>query len=540
MRRRFAHLTLVGLLCAGALGCNDDEFLTETPRDFVGPGNFYRNAGDAIAAVNAVYATFVNSTGDGYYGRNFWMLVEYPTEAVSSGRLGGTNERSLPDNYALRADHAYLLSTWISAYQAINRANAVLDNVPGIAMNDSLKTRLLGEAKFLRALHYFNLVRMWGGVPIRVNETTSETPLEQPRAPAEEVYDLIIADLEDAVASLPASYPAAERGRATRGAAKTLLGKVYLQRGATIGNGSDADFASAQGWLQQVVDSGGYALVQNFRTMFDVYGGTLNEVNSEVIFDIQNIRAPGLGGRLSSHMAPNSVAPFLGASTNGSVQAELNFFQSYDTTDARRAGTWLLSWNRGGTTVTWSATASNTTNQNTYGAHTPFPRKYLDHLMTATGAEEPNYILLRYADVLLMLAEAINEQGGPTAAAVGHVNAVRRRSGITNDLTTALTPQQFKDSIFVERRKELVLEGHGHFDSVRNWQWAKARIEANLFLGRQSGQGNRYPRTNPASPCTGTGATSVCTLTDRHKLYPIPQAVLDLNPAVEPNEDWAQ
>jgi hypothetical protein len=272
-------------------------------------------------------------------------------------------------------------------------------------------------------------------------------------------------------------------------------------------------------------------------TLFDVYGGTLNEENSEVIFDIQNIRVLGLGGRMSSHMAPNSVAPYLGASTNGSVAAELNFFQSYAATDARRDGTWLLSWNRAGTIVTWSATASNNTNAATYGSHVPFPRKYLDPQMPSTGAEEPNYILLRYADVLLMLAEAINEQDGPTTEAQGFVNEVRNRSNVA-DLPTDLTMQQFKDSLFLERRKELVLEGHGHFDSVRNWEWAKARIEANLVLGRASGAGNRYPRNNPDSPCTGTGATSVCTLTDAHKLFPIPQAVLDLNPLIEPNPPW--
>jgi hypothetical protein len=534
MRRRIAHLTLVGACAAGILACNDDKFLREQPFDFVGPGNFYRNEGDAIAAVNAVYASFINSTGDGYYGRNFTMLVEYPTEAVTSGRLGGTNERSLPDNYALTPTHAYLNTVWNSAYGAINRANAVLDNVPGIDMNETTKQRILGEAKFLRALHYFNLVRMWGGVPLRVHETTASTPLQLERSSAGAVYDQIVTDLTEAIPALPSSYPAGERGRVTRGAAKALLGKVYLQRGATD-VGSAADFASAETILRQVVDSGGYTLVTNFATLFDVYGGTLNENNSEVIFDIQNIRVEGLGGRMSSHMAPNTTAPFLGASTNGSVGAELNFYQSYATTDARRQGTWLLSWNRGGTIVNYVENGSNTANA-PYGSQVPFPRKYLDHLMPGTGAEEPNYILLRYADVLLMLAEAINEQSGPTTEAVGFVNQVRRRSNVLTDLTTSLTAQQFKDSLFLERRKELVLEGHGHFDSVRNWTWAKARIEANLVLGRTSGSGNRYPRPNPDSPCVGT--PGVCTLTDAHKLFPIPQAVLDLNPLIEPNPPW--
>jgi len=531
MRRRIASLFCVGALAAGAVACNDDKFLTEQPYDFVGPGNFYKNSADAIAAVNAVYATFINSTGDGYYGRNFPMLVEFPTEAVTSGRLGGTNERSLPDNYAMTPSHAYLATVWLSAYQAINRANAVLDNVPGIDMADTLKQRVLGEAKFLRALHYFNLVRMWGGVPIRIHETTSETPLTGERASAGAVYDLIVQDLEDAIAALPATYLSVDRGRATRGAAKTLLGKVYLQRGAT-GVGSAADFASAEAILDDVRTTEGYSLVPNFMTLFDVYGGTIVENNPEDIFSIQNVRSPGLGGRMSSHMAPNLQNPWLGASTNGSVQAELNFFQSYALTDARRAGTWLLTWQRGGTTpatMTYSPTASNTVNQASYGAHTPFPRKYLDHLMTETGAEEPNYYILRFADVLLMLAEAINEQDGPTATAVGYVNQVRRRSGVTNDLTIALSPQQFKDSLFLERRKELVLEGHGHFDSVRNWQWAKTRIETNIALGRGSGVGNRYTKNNPAGPSV---------LTDAHKLFPIPQSVRDLNPQIAPNPSW--
>src|ERR671929_1808118 len=115
---------LAGALALAMLaGCNDNAFLTEQPYDFVGPVNFYRNQADALAAVNSVYATFINATGDDYYGRNFPMLVEYPTEMVTSGRLGGTNERSLPDNYALKPDHAYLLSVWSSAYQAIDRAN---------------------------------------------------------------------------------------------------------------------------------------------------------------------------------------------------------------------------------------------------------------------------------------------------------------------------------------------------------------------------------------------------------------------------------
>src|SRR5258705_13723160 len=108
MRKRFAAKGIVAAVFAAVFACNDNKFLTEQPHDFVGPDQFYRNAGDALAALSSVYAAFINGSGDNYYGRNFVMLVEYPTEAVTSGRLGGTNERSLPDNYALKPNHAYI------------------------------------------------------------------------------------------------------------------------------------------------------------------------------------------------------------------------------------------------------------------------------------------------------------------------------------------------------------------------------------------------------------------------------------------------
>lgn len=543
MRTRLLSLCLGAALVPAMVACGDEAFLTEVPRDFVGPGQFYRNAGDAIAATNAIYAAFINGSGDNYYGRNFWMLVEYPTEAVTSGRLSGTNTRSLPDNYALNSTHDYVQTTWTAAYNAVNRANAVLDNVPGINMDAALKARLIAEAKFLRALHYFNLVRLFGGVPLRLKETSNIDGLDISRSSAAEVYAAIVNDLLDAINTpLPtkAQYASAEYGRATLDAARALLGKVYLQRAATgVSTTPGADYAAAEQQLRAVVTSGRYSLVANPMTLWDFYGGTVVERNNEVIFEIQNIRAPGLGGRLSSHMAPNATAPFLGATTNGSVGAEFNFFQSYAVADARRNATWLLTWNRGGTNVSWSPTASNATNQSVYAAHVPFPRKFLDPAMQATGAEEPNFVILRYADVLLMLAEVINAQAGPTPEAQGFVNQVRVRAGIGNLPTASVaSAAAFKDAIFQERRWELVLEGHGHFDSVRHWNWAKARIEANLVLGRAPGAGNRYPRPNSESPCTGTGATSVCTLTDKHKLFPIPQRAIDVNPKLTQNPGW--
>src|SRR6185312_14596969 len=147
---------------------------------------------------------FINGTGDNYYGRNFVMLVEYPTEMWTS-RLSATNERSQPDNYSIPLSHSYVQSVWASAYDAINRANAVLDHVPNIDMDATLRDRIVAEAKFLRALHYFNLVRLFGDVPLKLHETSGLDSLALPRSPAADVYAQIVKDLQDAIAVLPSA-----------------------------------------------------------------------------------------------------------------------------------------------------------------------------------------------------------------------------------------------------------------------------------------------------------------------------------------------
>lgn len=522
MQNRTKTLAALGLLTV-ALACNDNKFLTETPFDFIGPTNFYKNSGDALAAINAVYADFINSTGDNYYGRNFVMLVEHPTEMWTS-RLSATNERSQPDVYSIPVSHAYVQSVWASAYDAINRANSVLDHVPAIEMDETLKARIIGEAKFLRALHYFNLVRMWGDVPLKLHETQGLDSLELERTPTKDVYAQIEQDLKDAIAVLPSAktYTGSDVGRASKGAAKTLLAKVYLQRAGT-GVGTAADWGNALAMAKQVQSDGDYSLVSDYKSLFDFIGGTVKEQNSEVIFDIQNIRAPGLGGRISSHMAPTATAPYLGASTNGSFEAESIWYHSFRADDKRRDGTFVLSWNKNGTTVNWDETK---TSSQPYASETPFPRKFLDPQMTGTGAEEPNYIIMRYAEVLLMIAEASNEvNGGPGAEAYAAINAVRARAGIPA-MTPGLSHDVFRDSVFNERRWELSLEGpNGYFDDQRNWAWSKARIEQSM--SHANSKTSKFPKANNGP------------IPDKYKLMPIPQRALDLNPKLKQNPGWS-
>jgi len=535
-------LTLAALSIVALTACSD-KFLTETPIDFVGPTNFYANAGDALAATNAAYASFVSLpsplSNDGYYGRNFFMNVTATTETITN-RLSAGNERSLFDNFSpiMNPAHPYLQTVWQSAYAGVNRANAVIGRVPAIPMDTVLRKRLVGEAKFLRAIHYYNLVGLFGGVPIRLTETTSLEDLTTPRSAADSVYLQVFKDLEEAALVLPerSTHAAGDYGRATRGAARTMLAKALIQAAATAA-APTSSYARAADLLRQVIASNEYALDANYGSLFD---GS-NERSREIIFSLQHIRVDGAGGRLSTWFAPlprSGTGIFPGALTHFSV--EWPFFQSYAATDSRRNATWLMSFVQDGRTITFpnvlpTVTAERAALNDAYGGQTggPVPRKYLD-VGAVGGAEGIDYVLLRYADVLLMLSEAVNASVGPTTEAYNGVNAVRARSQVSA-LVAGLVTNAFRDSVFVQRRFEFVAEGHGVFDSRRNWTWAKARAEANMALTGSIGVG--INRTSFTSLVPKLNAAPI---NDKWKLYPIPQRALELNPllAGKQNPGW--
>jgi starch-binding outer membrane protein, SusD/RagB family len=522
MHSRIRAFGLAGLTLLTLGACNDNKFLTEQPFDFVGPSNFYKTPGDALAAVNGAYAALENTSGSNYYGGLFVMLVEFPTE-MQTPYLSAGNERSQVDNYTFTPSHNYIYQSWGNAYVAINRSNGVIARVPGVAMDTTLRNRIVGEAKFLRALNYFNLVRLFGGVPLETAETTSLDSLQKPRASAAEVYTLIIQDLRDAIKVLPkaSTYGASDAGRASSGAAKSLLAKVYIQRAAT-GVGSSADYQSALDLLKDVDQNEGYSLVANYSDLFDMK----HKTNSEVIFDIQCINAPGLGCHVSNQVAPRNSN--YGSSQNGSFTAELPFFNEYKTTDKRRAATWQLSFvNKSNQVITWDPTQSA---KKSYGADAPYMRKFLDSL--STGNDAANYIIQRYADNLLLESEAINQLQGPVAAAYAPINAVRSRAGIGN-LTPGLSQQAFNDSVFHERRLELTMEGpNGYFDMQRDWNYLSGRVLANMQAGQAAGfKTSQVPKANPF----GSGP-----IPDKFKLMPIPQTAMDLNPllAGHQNPGW--
>lgn len=538
--RRTRALAVLASMAVALSGCDDN--LTEVPYSFVAPENFFRNGDDALAALSGAYQAFqanVSALGvssDDYYGRTYWFLTEYPTEVMTL-RLGTTNERTEPDIFTVGPSHNYIIAIWRAAYHAVNRANAVIDNVPGIEnMDPTLRDRVVAEAKFLRATHYFNLVRLFGGVPLFLNETKSLDDIRKPRASQDEVYRAIIADLESAIPALPASYGAGNIGRATSGAARALLAKVYLQYGAVAGGGAAA-FQNAERYAGEVMSSGQYQLLANYA---DVFSQT-NENNREVIFDIQNTRVAGAGGHMCDQYAPRpqpSQGDFPWCDgQNPSFGVEWPFYYSYAAADTRKAGTWLLSYTKkSGVTVTWDSIA---TAVNVYGHFAPVPGKYIDRVPgSQDGAEEPNFILLRYADVLLMRAEAINEVSGPTAQAYDLVDAVRARAHVS-PLPRTLSKDKFRDTLFTERRFEFAAEGHGHFDSQRNWNWAMERIEFYTRTERRA-QWLR-PRPSGCSSCIArdSGIPKIVLDLDEHdRFFPIPSEAIAVNPQLTQNPGY--
>jgi hypothetical protein len=301
-----------------------------------------------------------------------------------------------------------------------------------------------------------------------------------------------------------------------------MLGKAYLQAAAT-GAGTATDYQKADSVLR-IVTTLGYKLDPKYGSLFD---GS-NEKSPEIIWSFQNIRAPGVGGYLAQWFAPITNPPIFAAGAQNQFQAERPFYDSYNALDtARKNGTWLTSFTNNGATITWAWT-SGIQVATKYGSTGPVPRKFLDLGAPDAGAEGIDYPFLRYAEVLLNLAEAIDATAGPTPEAYALIDSVRTRAG-TPALTPGLSADQFKDSLFLERRYELAVEWTGVFDNRRNWPWAKARVER--YMDSLSVR-NKSPFTSSVEKFDARP------IGDKWLLYPIPLHACELNPLLVQNPGW--
>ncbi len=433
------------MLTAGS--CNSD-FLDLAPISQQNSNNFYKTAEDMGNALTAVYGSLQYS---GQYFSSMHVMGDLRSDNTEITNPNAGADLQAIDNFTNTPVTSISNTTWTGHYQGIQAANIVIEKIEGVAMDATLKARYVGEAKFLRALMYFNLVRIYGDVPLVTKVINNpQEGYEYGRTGTGDVFQQIIADLVDAEASLPYTYPSAEAGRATKGAAMSLLGKVYLTR---------KEWALAAQKLKQVIDEAAqtkYTLMPTYASIF----GVTAENNAESIFEVQfKSGSSGEGSPFTNQFAPIGSGTAVVAVGNPLGQniptAEMNL--AYEEGDLRKESSMNTSYVLNG----------KTTEHNYVVKYSGTPAANLD--------SDNNWIVLRYADVLLMYAEALNELGfdadGP---AFDYLNQIRTRAGLpaksfsNEDPTLQIATQsEFRLAVEQERRVELAFEGHRWFDLVR-------------------------------------------------------------------------
>lgn len=492
-------------LLGGMLFASCSKFLEEKPQSFLAPENYYQTAEDAFIALTGAYDA-IGSNSETFIARRLQYITWFASDECLSPMLPA--QKPL-DEFSYVADNDDVSRVWNNMYAAINAANIVINRIAGIAMNDSLKTQYLAEARFLRALSYFYGVRLWGDLPLVTFEVASLNDVDIARSPVSDIYNQVIEDLVYAGDRLA---PTNQNGRVRKGAAKALLAKVYLTRASSL--------AAQQGDYQRCADLCNEVIAMPQHTLLPDYEkaiGAEDEFNRESLFEWQGDRVLISAGELSIFGAfalPRGmlVVPGQAASDGGGIAAEVAYFNRYPDNDYRKECTFYTSGpDKNGNTITWQQLA------------VPYPspaRKYVNKNATTRDAAAfgGNFVVLRLADVYLMRAEALNEISGPTNDAYAMINAIRARARNRNGTNPSATPadlqglskETFRDAVLNERVLELGFEGHRWFDLVRTKRLVQT-IKA----------------IHPEYP-----------VTDKHLLFPIPANEVKLNPKIKQNPQW--
>lgn len=414
-------LVLASLATLLMTSCGDSFFDLE-PASSVTIDKVYKTASDYNVAVIGCYAKLQSQV-------NFYTeCCEYRSDNLSLGApTAGTQDRYDIDHFTEKPSNGILSSYWANFNNNVYRCNLLLDQIDGANFAENLKKQYKGEAMFVRALNYFNMYRIWGGVPATKHVVSAAEALKVARYSDEQMFDLIAGDLKEIVDNnyLPETYSSADMGRATSGAAKALLGKVYL---------TFHKWTEAKDILSQLI--GKYQLVSPIAQVFDVD----NKNNNEIIFAVHfNKEIEGDGHSYWYNL------------TNASddTNQTSSLLNTFPTGDARKD------------LITYVQVEKNVRLMN----------KFYDTKSPTFKTVGNDQILLRYADVLLMYAEALNEiqyDASEGSLALKYLNAVRQRAGISNLTVKQLpTQEKFRKGILVERQREFPYEGQRWFDLVR-------------------------------------------------------------------------
>ena len=447
------------LICVFFLisGCTD--FLKIDPQGAMTQTSFPTTASDALQSTNAVYT----AVRDWYYNSGGYPILDIMSDDAYKG--SNTNDQlstiGVYDNFTFNTTGDGLDRWWATMYQGIKWANVVIEKVPLVSMDSTLRNRYLGEARFLRGLFYFDLVRAWGGVP---EVTTSIPPLHLAKSTSAQIYSLIISDLLYAETHLTkkSQLASSDQGRATIGAAEALLAKVYLFQN---------DFPNAEIYALKVIQSGEYSLEPQFVDANGVKGN--NGVES--IFEVGALNVEDFNGGGAQYANTQGVrgSPNRGWGFN---RPSVELRRSFEPGDPRLKGTIIdLGDIIDGVYIKGDPDPANDPVVTLNSVGDTVNIQCYNRKVWTPGNDTPTQWghhrrLIRYADVLLIAAEALNENGKPAEAFV-YLNLVRKRARGGNSLVlpdvTVTDKNQLRDKIFLERRHELALEGNRFWDLVR-------------------------------------------------------------------------
>lgn len=497
-------LFTIGILIYALSACRG--FLEVIPETSLTADSFYQSQQDFEQAVGGIYAPLL-----GLYNQD-WVMNEMRSDNTffiyNIAQRGYKQQEDLA-TFTLETNNTNTSGKWTNNYLIISRANQVLKVIDAVNFGQAAKDNLKGQALFLRALAYFDLVKNSGGVPLFLDPATSYKETFKSRADATEVYKQIITDAGAATKLLPAKASAV--GRATSGAAYTLLADAYINQ---------KSWAEAEAALKTVTTLG-YSLLPNYADIFN----PKNKGNNESIFDVQYTEG-------TSQPIHNSLPYlFLPLLTDLSVitgvkPASAQTYGGFNvpTPDLLKAYEDTLKDKRFVASVGFYTGPSPLIGV-TYN-RTPYIKKY-QHPHAVYNQTAENWPVYRYAEVLLMLAEVTNEQGRQ-ADAVIFLNQVRARAGLTP--LTAGSQTAMRISILNERRTELAFENKRWHDLVRS----------GLAVQVMSGYGAKI-KANPQAYYYPVGSAPIATafnVTDRDLLYPIPVGELIINPALKQNPGY--
>lgn len=467
MKKIICSLSILSLLGS----CSSDLLNTLPEADKV-TSNFYKDASQIEQGVNGVYGSLQYT---GQYKQGLLTIGEIPSDNTFDEVPANDNfTYGEFDFFTIQPTNSLIENAWKDNYVGIQQANIILNRIGSITdMSEGTKKTRIGEMKFLRALMYFNLVRIFGDVPLVTQETTDvNSYFGQSRTPANEVYNFVEGELKEAITLLPAT--AAQKGRATKGAALGILGRVLMTRNK---------FSEALPYLSQI-DGLGYSLLSDVTKIFDV----TNKNNAEIIFDVQF--ASGLNGNSEGSNAFQLFSPsgtVSGAKGHNLPTKEV--YNLYSSADKRR-NAYIGLTNNG----------------------VPYTKK-LVKTSSAVDDGGSNVVVIRLADVYLMMAECYAQANDLTNANL-YLNKIKTRAGITN---MNLTSQQaLLAEIDKERRLELIGEGHRWFDLVRSGKAVQVMTQ--------------YFAVTPGY--------STATIDQHNLLMPVPQNQINTDPAIKQNPGY--